>query len=222
MLWNPLLPQYMISCHKFLWIHGRSSSHGPYVAFLTPDGICIPLGVCFFPFLSILPFTFDPCHFPWPWECRLNSHKIGVLLAIQNSVSVGSDLGSIFIGLWYWEGRARVTHVPSAGRKDTYGRTQNLFVLRYFACCFHSQHTWISKEQLISSMLTKEVENCWLVLSVTSHEDVSMFHGCGWHKIGIKALLTVTCSRAMQKEHVVAFTWQLFQYYYIVHIVCLS
>ena len=39
-----------------------------------------------------------------------------------------------------------------------------------------------------------------------------MFYGCQWHKIGIKALLTVTCSIAMKMEHV-AFTWQLFQYW---------
>lgn len=34
--------------------------------------------------------------------------------------------------------------MPSGGTKGTYGRTQNLYVLQYFACHFCSQHTLIS------------------------------------------------------------------------------
>lgn len=55
-LWNPLPPQYMISCHKFLLIRGRSPSHVPYVVFLTPGDFCIPRAVFFFPFLSFFAF----------------------------------------------------------------------------------------------------------------------------------------------------------------------
>jgi hypothetical protein len=47
----------------------------------------------FFSFLSslLVPVTdVDP-------ECRTNSHKIGVLLGIQNSVSLGSGWGSTFL-----------------------------------------------------------------------------------------------------------------------------
>jgi hypothetical protein len=46
-------------------------------------------------------------------------HKIGVLLAIEYSVSVGSGWRSILMALWFCEGRAGAIQVPSEVRKVT-------------------------------------------------------------------------------------------------------
>jgi hypothetical protein len=46
-------------------------------------------------------------------------HKIGAVIAIENSVSVGSGWGSILMALWFCEERAGATQVPSEVSKDT-------------------------------------------------------------------------------------------------------
>jgi hypothetical protein len=46
-------------------------------------------------------------------------HKISVLLAIENSVSVGSGWESILTALWFCEGMAGATQVPSEAREGT-------------------------------------------------------------------------------------------------------
>jgi hypothetical protein len=100
--------QYMIGCHKYICIYARPPSHVPYVAFLPPDSTCVTLALPSFPFLSSrLSFSVpvidrDP-------ECVPNSNTIGVLLAIRNSVSVGSGWVSVFTALGFWEGRARAS-----------------------------------------------------------------------------------------------------------------
>jgi hypothetical protein len=49
--------------------------------------------------------------------CALNSYTIGVLLAIQNSVSAVSGWVSVFTATWFCEGRARATQCHlAAGR----------------------------------------------------------------------------------------------------------
>jgi hypothetical protein len=73
----------------------------PYAPYLPPDGTCMlllpsPLFI-FFPvcFSSLFPLV------TLIMRRNLNSHKIGVWLAIQNSVSVGFFWGSMFMALWF-------------------------------------------------------------------------------------------------------------------------
>jgi hypothetical protein len=54
-------------------------------------------------FLSFLPSFLVPVTDVEP-ECRMNSHKIGVLLVIQNSVSLGSGWGSTFLAQCFESG----------------------------------------------------------------------------------------------------------------------
>jgi hypothetical protein len=74
---NPLLLQNAVCCHHCLWIFGRSSSNILHVAFLPPDGTCMPLALSSFRFLSSLHFTFGACYWPWPWV-ETEIHKTGL------------------------------------------------------------------------------------------------------------------------------------------------
>jgi len=116
-------------------------------------------------FLSFLPCQSLSSLIDLDPECRLNSHKIGVFHAIQNSVPVVLGWGWKFVASSFWEVRAKASQMSSGGAKGTYGRTQNLYVLRYFVCHFCTQHTWINnKTPNFIHGVEKKVENCWLVL----------------------------------------------------------
>jgi hypothetical protein len=69
-------------------IRGRSPSHVPCVVLLSSDGTCVSLAIPYFPFLSFFPSLSFPVADLGP-ACKLKSHKFGVFLAIQISVSVG-------------------------------------------------------------------------------------------------------------------------------------
>jgi len=74
---SPFLAQYMFYCHTFLWIHGRSPLHVPYLALLPPDGTCVALVLsppCF-PLLSSLRFILLPVIDLDP-ECRITVTKL--------------------------------------------------------------------------------------------------------------------------------------------------
>lgn len=45
---NPFPPQYVIYSHKCLWIDSKFPSHMLYVAFLPPNGTCVPLALHLF------------------------------------------------------------------------------------------------------------------------------------------------------------------------------
>ena len=139
----------------FLWIHCRSPSHVPYLVRVRPrkchvHPLCPRLFLSSRPclLLSVPVIDLDP-------ECRVTSPKFVVLPAIQNPVSVGSGWGSMIIVSLFWERRARATQVPSGGRKNTYGRTQNQYVLRYFACQFRSQHASVCKKHSVVEKICK-------------------------------------------------------------------
>jgi hypothetical protein len=53
--------------------------------------------------------------------------------------------------------------VPPAGRKYTYGRTQQVFVLRGFEWDFDFQHNQISDKQLTASVAGNGVDICPMV-----------------------------------------------------------
>jgi hypothetical protein len=90
--------RYQMALDGFQW-----KSFMPYAPFLPPDGTCLlllptPLSLSSLSCLSLL--------FPMVTSILsrdLNSYKIGVWLAIQNSISVGSCWGSMFMVLCFWE-----------------------------------------------------------------------------------------------------------------------
>jgi hypothetical protein len=83
-------------------------------------------------------------------ECRLNSHKIGVLLAIQNLISVGVGWGK------------SGTHATQWG--ETYIQ-YNAKSVQVAICHFYTQHNWISKKRMISFMS----EKVWKLLTSVFH-----------------------------------------------------
>lgn len=52
-------------------------------------------------------------------ECRLKSHKIGIFVVFQNSVSVGSGWESVLLAPSFREVRTRATRVLTRGRRHT-------------------------------------------------------------------------------------------------------
>ena len=71
-----------------------------------------------------------------------------------------------------------MTQVQSEGWKHTYGKTQNLYVLQYSACHFHSQHTQVSKKHLIFIQVVKKklqiVDKCYLSKTKLSEASVNL------------------------------------------------
>jgi hypothetical protein len=126
-MWSTVINFYEFTADTVPACHMKCFSLHIACASLLPS----PFFLSFLPCLSL----FVPCHWRKA-ECRLQSHKISVLLAIQNSVSVGYGWGVMFLVPSFWEKRTRATQVPSWGRKHTYGRTQNLYILH----CFVVQH----------------------------------------------------------------------------------
>lgn len=147
----------MPCCHKFVWIHGRSPSHMLYIAFLPQMAFCFPLILpfCFphtlpsFPFLSFLAIhlwylsitltlSVDWTVTKLVFSCHSKFHFCGVkLVFILHSAVLLRGMGK--------------SNTSAIWRENTYGRTQNLYVLRDLACYSCSQHNWISQECLIHS-----------------------------------------------------------------------
>jgi len=90
--------RYQMALDGFQW-----KGFVPYAPFLLLYGTCMlllpsPLSIFFlFCFSLLFPVV------TLILSRDLNSHKIGVWLAIQNSVSVGSCWGSMFMALWFLE-----------------------------------------------------------------------------------------------------------------------
>ena len=111
---NPLLPQYMVCYHQFVWIDGisftraikRASFHMTVASFLSP----LSLSLDYHFWLLSLTETLSA-----DWKAT----KISAFLAIKNSVSVGSGWEFVLLAPSFREVRARATWVLSRGWRHT-------------------------------------------------------------------------------------------------------
>lgn len=91
--------RYQMALDGFQW-----KGFVPYAPFLPSDGTCLLLLLSPLSLSSLSCFSLLLPLVTSVLSRDLNSHKIGVWLAVQNSISVGSCWGSMFIVLWFWEG----------------------------------------------------------------------------------------------------------------------
>lgn len=157
----------------------------PYAPFLPPDGTCLlllptPLSLSSLSRFSLL--------FPVVTSILsrdLNNHKIGVWLAIQNSISLGSYWGSMFMVLWFWEDDYAFWVCVFTAPCVVWCLVmfKELFVYCNFLWCLVRYFKIISFQSWIHTMLIHSQKStfvgnliCWICCYIVWHYYCLLFH----------------------------------------------
>ena len=124
---------------SLIWMNSRHLLHTCRKVSLLPDGRCLLLVTSSLS-LSLSRLTFGSYHWPKRWVQTKKSQNWCLSCRSKFRFYWVRGWVSVLLAPSFREVRTRATRVLIT-RAETYAGTQNLYVLRYFARHFRSQHT---------------------------------------------------------------------------------